>query len=79
MRCECCGSTNVQINVEQKSGYSVKKGILGTLLFGSVGAVAGINGKQETNKTYHCLACGKVGSLSEVVMTDYTEKRINKA
>ena len=79
MRCGCCGSTNVQIDIEQKSGYSVKKGILGRLFFGAGGEVAGVNGKQETKKTYHCLACGKIGSLVDVVMSDYTEGRINKA
>ncbi len=79
MRCKYCGSTNVQINVEQKSGYSFKRGFLGRLIFGSGGEVAGINGKHETNKTYHCLACGKIGSEDYMLMNSVTEIDINVA
>ena len=79
MRCKHCGSTNVQINIEQKSGFSVKKGIFGHLFFGLGGAVAGVNGKQETNKKYHCMSCGEIGSENYMLMDSITEISLNRA
>ena len=59
------GSTTV---VSSSSGYSFKKGVAGALVFGPVGAVAGIGGKRKTNtevipnrqhyRIYKCEVCG---------------------
>ena len=54
-RCAACGSPRVKAD-EKREGYSITKGIVGTAIFGNVGAVAGINGKKKTY--YHCPDCG---------------------
>lgn len=54
-RCAACGSPRVKAD-EKCEGYSITKGIVGTAIFGNVGAVAGINGKKKTY--YHCPDCG---------------------
>lgn len=54
-RCAICGSPNVQRN-ESSNGFSYKKALVGTAVFGTVGAVAGINGKQTIQ--YTCPDCG---------------------
>lgn len=54
-RCAACGSSRVVVD-ENKKGFSVKKGIAGTVLFGVAGAVMGIDGK--TQLYYHCVDCG---------------------
>lgn len=41
---------------ETNDSFSFKKAAVGTLLFGGVGAVAGINGKKTV--TYRCNKCG---------------------
>ena len=46
-RCAVCGSPNV-VKIEKNDGFSYSKALAGTAVFGTVGAVAGINGK----KTY---------------------------
>ena len=61
---------------EQSSGYSFKKGIAGSVLFGSVGAVAGIGGKKTHHVTYQCSKCGRTkvityDSKGNVVSGDY--------
>ncbi|MCI8446207.1 MAG: hypothetical protein HFH31_01790 [Bacilli bacterium] len=61
MRCAGCGSKNVVID-KKKEGYSISKGIVGTALLGSGGAVMGLRGKEQTY--YHCSACGQVLSYS---------------
>ena len=55
-RCGICGSSNVVLTTKNE-GYSVAKGILGTALFGTGGAVMGVNGKKST--CYHCNGCGR--------------------
>ncbi|MBQ3558243.1 MAG: hypothetical protein IJA07_01855 [Agathobacter sp.] len=55
IRCAVCGSKRVAIETKNE-GYNVKKGVFGTLLFGSVGALAGASGNK--NKYYHCADCG---------------------
>lgn len=45
MRCPGCGNTRV-IFESHKEGYDFKKGVAGAVLFGAVGAVAGVNGKK---------------------------------
>ena len=54
-RCEICGSPNVQ-RVENGKEFSYKKALVGTVVFGTVGAVAGINGKSSVH--YVCPDCG---------------------
>ena len=56
MRCISCGSKNISM-INKNEGYSYAKGIAGQLVFGPIGAVAGINGK--SSQIYHCNACGK--------------------
>ena len=68
MRCKRCGSTNISVETQQKTGYSWKKGFLGSLLFGSRKAAIGVNGKNKTSTTYHCMACGLMGECIHVVM-----------
>ena len=73
MRCIKCGSRKVSL-VKYNEGYSFTKGIIGTAVLGSVGAVAGINGK--TSQAYHCNECGQ----DEItVMPDVIERFINEA
>lgn len=55
-RCAACGSSNVAADTKME-GFSVGKGIAGTALFGSAGAVMGINGKSKLY--YHCAVCGQ--------------------
>ena len=72
MRCGLCGSKNVHF--VNSSSYDMKKGIVGAVVLGPVGAVAGINGKQS--QKYHCMACGQ-DSLR--VMDAYFEQSIDDA
>ncbi len=76
IRCLKCGSTNMRVQTETDNKFSVKKGFLGTALFGAVGAVMGINGKKETKKNYICQACGCV---SDRCMMEATAKSIDDA
>ena len=48
----------------QSSGYSFKKGIVGTAVFGPIGAVAGIGGKKTHTVTYQCSNCGKITTVT---------------
>ena len=57
-RCEHCGSKKININTSIDSSYSIKKGLLGSLIFGQMGAVMGIGGKKKEIKSYHCQDCG---------------------
>lgn len=60
LKCPACGefcSYDIQ-EVHADTGYSMKKGVIGTLLLGPVGAVAGINGKKEYDYIYTCKKCG---------------------
>ena len=56
-RCAVCGSKNV-VKEFKKEGYDVKKGVVGTVLVGLPGALAGAGGKDVTY--YHCADCGQV-------------------
>lgn len=71
MRCPGCGSTRV-IFESHKEGYDFKKGVAGAVLFGAVGAVAGVNGKKTSS--FHCAACGQTFSrlMSESVANQIT-------
>lgn len=57
IRCAICGSKNV-VKEFKKEGYDVKKGVVGTVLVGAPGALAGAGGKEVTY--YHCADCGQV-------------------
>ena len=67
-RCEKCGSKNVN-QVTEKGGFSYGKAIAGTIVFGEIGAVAGINGKEKT--IFKCQDCGHTSNfpMSESVKT----------
>lgn len=57
LRCAVCGSTRITSETK-KEGYDVKKGVVGTVLVGVPGALAGAGGKSNTY--YHCADCGQV-------------------
>lgn len=48
---------------ESNDGFSYSKALAGTLVFGSVGAVAGINGKKKV--LYRCDKCGFETTMTE--------------
>lgn len=54
-RCAVCGSPNV-VKIEKNDGFSYSKALAGTVVFGTVCAVAGINGKKSY--AYSCPDCG---------------------
>lgn len=57
-RCAVCGSPNVVTDTQTAGvGYDYGKGLFGTLLFGSGGAVAGVRSKQQ--KVFKCPDCGQ--------------------
>lgn len=58
MRCAVCGSKRVTVETK-KEGYNTKKGIFGSILFGTPGAIIGGASGNET-KYYHCADCGQV-------------------
>lgn len=60
-RCAACGSNKV-VTDKKNEGYSITKGVVGTALFGTGGAIMGANGK--SNVYYHCAECGQTLSYS---------------
>lgn len=54
-RCAACGSPNVVVDT-QKEGYDFVKGAIGTVVLGTGGAVAGLDGKEKA--VYKCPDCG---------------------
>lgn len=72
-RCAACGSQSVVYDTKNE-GFSVGKAVVGTIVFGYVGAVAGINGKKRGY--YNCGACGT--SLS-YCMPDSSKDIIDRA
>ena len=54
-RCAACGSPRVMVGSE-KDGFSYKKAVAGTLVFGMPGVVAGLDGKAK--QVYKCPDCG---------------------
>lgn len=56
MRCAVCGSTKI-VTETKKEGYNLKKGIVGSVLFGGIGAIAGTSGNEVSY--YHCGDCGQ--------------------
>lgn len=79
IRCYKCGSKNVQVEVEKDKSYSIGKGLVGTALFGTGGAVMGVNGKVTEHTKYICRACGYTESfcmnpsISERIDNDIAE------
>lgn len=55
IRCAVCGSKRITMETK-KEGYNKKKGILGSVFFGGMGAILGVNGNEITY--YHCADCG---------------------
>ena len=72
LRCAACGSPRVVVD-HKSEGYSLSKGVAGSLLLGPGGAVAGINGKKSSY--YHCPDCGQTLSYS---MGSFIVKMINE-
>lgn len=73
-RCAVCGSYKVKTDYDTSAGYSIAKGVAGTLLLGPIGAVAGINGKRNKTAVYFCPDCGARMSYT---MAESTLQRIN--
>lgn len=64
VNCPKCGSWKYYKEGEMNNGgYSYKKGIIGTAVFGPIGAVAGINGKKSV--VYRCKDCGYSASYQK--------------
>ena len=63
--CAACGNPDIIVE-SSNQGYNMKKRPVGTAILGSVGAVAGINGK-ETDVFY----CPKCGARLSNFMPDY--------
>lgn len=55
IRCPKCNSTSLDFN---KQGFGLKKAIVGGVLTGGYGLLAGFIGSNKVNAT--CLACGKI-------------------
>lgn len=70
-RCAVCGSPNV-VKIEKNDGFSYSKALAGTVVFGTVGAVAGINGK----KTY-AYSCPDCGTTLPQPMDSVTKEKID--
>ena len=58
MRCPKCHGTNIQIMGNDRKGFSVGKAVVGGLLTGGVGLLAGFAGKKGKYDCY-CNDCGK--------------------
>ncbi len=56
-RCAICGSSRI-VSEQKQEGYNMKKGIIGSVLFGRIGALAGAHGNFVSY--YHCGECGQV-------------------
>ena len=58
MRCPKCHGTNIQIMGNDRKGFSVGKAVVGGLLTGGIGLLAGFAGKKGKYDCY-CNDCGK--------------------
>lgn len=58
-RCPKCKSTNIQALGRHKKGFSVGKAVVGGLLTGGIGTLAGFAGKKTKKVEMICLDCGK--------------------
>ncbi len=57
-RCPKCGSTNLSILGQHKKSFSVGKAVVGGVLTGGVGTLAGFAGKKTKKVDYVCNNCG---------------------
>ena len=73
MRCRYCGSSVIHHANEYKD-FSVGKAIAGTVVFGPIGAVAGVTGKKISG--FRCSQCGE---FMERPMETTTEQMVNDA
>lgn len=73
MRCKYCGSNVVHPDTQHKV-FSGKKAVAGAVMFGAVGAAAGMIGKDT--KGYKCGSCG---AFMESPMEYFTESSIDRA
>lgn len=61
LECPSCGSLSVEAVAGPKKKMSISKGIVGGVLLGPLGAVAGGAGLGKRGKaTLHCMECGEV-------------------
>lgn len=58
-KCPKCKSTNVQAVGQHKKGFSVGKAVIGGVLTGGIGAIAGFAGKKTKKVDMICMNCGK--------------------
>lgn len=65
-KCRCGKGTWHEIGNTgpQSNGYSFGKGIIGAVVFGPVGAVAGIGGKKTRTVIYQCSNCGATRTVT---------------
>ena len=73
MRCKFCGSTSLHPDTQHKT-FSTGKAVAGAVVFGVVGAAAGLIGKDLNG--YRCGACG---SFMDSPMDSFTEIQVNGA
>ena len=73
MRCRYCGSTSIHSATEHKN-FSTGKALAGTIVFGPLGAGAGLLGKEING--FRCAQCG---SFMEHPMDTLTERMVNDA
>lgn len=57
--CPKCKSTNVQVIGNHRKGFSVGKAVVGGVLTGGVGTLAGFAGKKGKKTDMICMNCGK--------------------
>lgn len=57
MVCPKCKSTNIQVMGNNKKGFSVGKAVVGGLLTGGIGTLAGFAGKKGKYDVF-CMDCG---------------------
>lgn len=72
-RCANCGSSRVSMDTSSE-GFNIGKAFAGTILFGTAGAVMGVNGNKRNY--YHCGACGVTLSYT---MSDDTQREIDNS
>ena len=58
-KCPKCKSTNVQAVGQHKKEFSVGKAVIGGVLTGGVGVLAGFAGKKTKKIDMICMNCGK--------------------
>ena len=73
MRCRFCGSTSIHAAVDHKN-FSAGKALAGTVVFGPMGAGAGMLGKEING--FRCTLCG---GFMEHPMDPQTERQVNDA